>query len=156
MICGSGFVLAGTAMLTALAAGSAREKMLLLIVPIFLVAGLLVPSRNLIPTGFDIGHRTFYRCCWRRGDVCGDLRNPRGTSFEWLHAVQPLTRTGRIGGGTDTASRDRYYHCFKLILVLADETRRHVMTYGEPFRALIDAGSIAALAEIPVWDALEF
>jgi hypothetical protein len=30
------------------------------------------------------------------------------------------------------------------------------MTYGEPFRALIDAGRIVALAEIPVWDALEF
>ncbi|MDJ0521190.1 MAG: hypothetical protein QNJ90_03865 [Planctomycetota bacterium] len=100
----------------------------------FMFTGLLVYRRVEQPF-FDLGQRRF------RAHAKDD-----GIPFKQIHAVQLAPYMVDLGN-----EKDRY-PCCELNLVLGDASRVRVLSHGGLDALRLDAGEIAGLLKVPLWD----
>lgn len=139
------FIVVGVALLVAYFAALIERRILLVVGPLFIIAGVMVIYQSIIPIGFDSEKRLFY----------SGWRNKHCVTFSQIHAIQVLTKIGSVSSGSDSF-RDHYFYAYELNLVLHDSSRRYVMTYICLEQVLEDAEKIANCIRVPVWNGTSY
>lgn len=112
---------------------------------IFIAIDLILIWQTQSKEGFDGLNKLFYQ---------GFGKNNKKIGFSDIHAVQLLTKMGKISGDSEGYSSDRYFRAYELNLVLNDTKRVYVMGYVDLMQAITDAEKISMLVGAPLWKAI--
>ena len=145
LIMGIAFVAVGVGVLAAYAFGAIAHWMALVMALLFSCAGVIIFLQGTTPMTFDIKSKTF--CRGRSQKQC--------TSFDRIHGIQILVKIGKVNNNSDNIQRVSYFYAYEINLVLHDGNRVYVMAYTNKDKALNDAGLIADLVHVPIWDGTE-
>ncbi len=147
------FIIVGLALLYVYYAAIIPYRIMMVMGPILTAAGIVLLVQSIIPIGFDYYRRLFYSG-FRKNGFTDNIQNKHYTSFNHIHAVQILTKVGKVSSSSENYHEDRYFYAYELNLVLHDGGRKYVMTYINAEQALADADEISKLIKIPVWNAI--
>ncbi len=142
LIMGIAFVVIGVGVLVFYSLGVIEHWIALVVGFIFSCAGVILYIQGTTPITFDMQSKTF--CRGRSQKQC--------TSFDQIHGIQILTKIGKISSNSDNIQRDSYFYAYEMNLVLHDGTRIYVMAYTDRDKAINDAGLIADITNVPIWD----
>lgn len=144
------FIIVGLALMTLYFCGVNEHWIMLVIGPIVVLAGIVVAVQNMIPIGFDSRKRVYYRG-WKQKNH-KEIPGPKsGVFFRQIHAIQLLTKIGKVSSSSENFHSDSYFYAYELNLILHDAGRKYVMSYINKDQALTDANKISELVEAPVW-----
>jgi len=142
LIMGIAFVVVGVGLLASYSLGFIEHWIALAVGLIFSCAGVIMFVQGTTPITFDIQSKTF--CRGRGQKQC--------TPFDRIHGIQILTKIGKVSSNSDNIQRDSYYYAYEMNLVLHDSTRIYVMAYTNRDKAISDAGLIAEMTNVPIWN----
>ncbi len=126
---------------------------MLVISLLFLIVGIVVEVQSMIPIGFDSQNKLYYRG-WRSNRQDHVASPQKSLPFNEIHAIQLLTKVGKVTDSSENIHGNRYFYAYELNLVSHSGTRKYVMTYINREQALADAELISELVKAPVWNAI--
>lgn len=142
LIMGIAFVVVGVGVLVAYSTGAIEHWVALVAGFVFTGAGIIISAQGTTPITFDIQSKTF--CRGRSRKQC--------TPFDQIHGIQILTKIGKVNNDSDNIQRVSYFYAYEINLVLHEGSRIYVMAYTNRDKAINDAGLIADMINVPIWD----